>query len=253
MALRFFLSGSLWLLGWQQEAWRELDKAALLIDELDHPPSTAAFMAFKCFFYYYPRDTTRMIETARKLMELSEDQGFLLWFPVAKMYLGWAVVKEGNIEEGLKQMESGLQLFRQTGTSLTLVGVMAMYAEILGRAGRVDEALCALEDGMTQARQRKERLLEPELYRIRGEIELGQGDESAAAADFDRALEIAHGQGARSLELRTMMSKCQLLRKQGKKEEARWDLQKIYDSFTEGFDSKELIDAENLLIDLRTP
>ncbi len=64
---------------------------------------------------------------------------------------------------------------------------------------------------------------------------------------FQKAIDIARRQSAKSLELRAVMSLGRLWQKQGKKEEARQMLAEIYGWFTEGFGTKDLQEAETLL------
>ena len=70
---------------------------------------------------------------------------------------------------------------------------------------------------------------------------------SGAEACFNKAIDIAHRQGSRSLELRAVTSLSRLLRKQGNKYEARQMLEEIYGWFTEGFETKDLKEAKALL------
>jgi len=63
-------------------------------------------------------------------------------------------------------------------------------------------------------------------------------------------LAIAREQGARSLELRAATSLARLSRDQGKRAEARDLLAPLYAWFTEGFDTRDLIDAKTLLEEL---
>jgi predicted ATPase len=56
--------------------------------------------------------------------------------------------------------------------------------------------------------------------------------------------------GAKSLELRATMSLARLLDKQDRRDEARTMLAEIYRWFTEGFDTRDLIDAKALLSEL---
>ena len=71
-----------------------------------------------------------------------------------------------------------------------------------------------------------------------------------AEAYFLKALDIAHQQQAKSLELRAATSLAHLWRQQGKKEEARQMLVDIYGWFTEGFDTKDLQEAKALIEEL---
>jgi len=67
---------------------------------------------------------------------------------------------------------------------------------------------------------------------------------------FQKAIAIARRQGAKSWELRAVMSLSRLWQKQGKKEEARQMLAEIYGWFTEGFDTADLQEAKALLEEL---
>jgi len=71
-----------------------------------------------------------------------------------------------------------------------------------------------------------------------------------AEAWLQRALDVAHRQEAKSLELRAAMSLSRLWQQQGKQVEARQLLAPIYGWFTEGFDTADLQEAKALLNEL---
>jgi predicted ATPase len=68
-----------------------------------------------------------------------------------------------------------------------------------------------------------------------------------AQAYFERALDVAREQQAKSWELRAAMSMARLWRDQGKRDEARELLAPVYGWFTEGFDTRDLKEAKVLL------
>jgi predicted ATPase len=76
--------------------------------------------------------------------------------------------------------------------------------------------------------QTDERHREAELYRLKGELLLLQGDDAEAEASFHKAIEVARRQQAKSWELRATVSLCRLWQQQGKLEEARQLLTEIY-------------------------
>ena len=90
------------------------------------------------------------------------------------------------------------------------------------------------------------------MHRLKGELLLSQNHSKATEAQscFQRAIEIARKQSAKSLELRATMSLARLLAKQGNRDEARAMLTAIYAWFTEGFDTADLKDAKALLDEL---
>jgi hypothetical protein len=102
--------------------------------------------------------------------------------------------------------------------------------------------------------------LAPTSWRIKGELLLGKASSSAgrrspragrtaegAERSLRRALEIARAQEARSLELRAAMSLVRFSKERGENRAARELLRSLYESFTEGLDTGDLIDAKTLL------
>ena len=120
-------------------------------------------------------------------------------------------------------------------------------------AGRLDDALSALTEAAAAANQRGVRQSEAEIFRLKGDLLLRRdySDTAEAQRCFWRAIEIARKQSAKSFELRATMSLARLLAEQGKRDEARTMLADIYDWFTEGFDTADLLDAKALLDELK--
>jgi len=98
----------------------------------------------------------------------------------------------------------------------------------------------------------KESWYEAEVNRVAGEIALQMTEPNAAKAEtyFERALAAARQQQAKSWELRASMSLARLWRDQGKARQARELLAPVYGWFTEGFDTRDLKEAKQLLDEL---
>jgi len=89
-----------------------------------------------------------------------------------------------------------------------------------------------------------------ELLRIKGELILREGaPQVVTAADehFWHSLDWARRQGALSWELRTSTSLARLQHQQGRTQEARELLTPVYDRFTEGFETSDLMAAKGVL------
>jgi predicted ATPase len=97
--------------------------------------------------------------------------------------------------------------------------------------------------------QHEDRWWEAEIHRLRGVLLLRQPGMPQAEAEawLQRALDVAHRQEAKSLELRAAMSLSRLWQQQGKQAEARALLAPLYGWFTEGFDTADLQEAKGLL------
>jgi predicted negative regulator of RcsB-dependent stress response len=144
---------------------------------------------------------------------------------------GAAIAERGRAAEGIAHMENGIA---------TLGRSWPQYVCLLAKAyietGRIDDGLSALAETLASAESRDH---VSEMHRLKGELLLKRKDSDAAEAQrcFERAIEIARMQSAKSWELRAMMSLARLLASQGKRENARAMLSEIYGWFTEGFDT----------------
>jgi tetratricopeptide (TPR) repeat protein len=121
-------------------------------------------------------------------------------------------------------------------------------AEALAQTGRTAQALALVESrlGMPDGDW-----VTPELLRLKGELLLLQnGSAAEAEALFRQALAGARRQEALSWELRAATSFARLLRNQRRPADAIACLQPVYDRFTEGFGTGDLIAAKQLLDEL---
>jgi predicted ATPase len=118
--------------------------------------------------------------------------------------------------------------------------------------GRLDDGLSALTESLAIADEHEIRFYEGEAHRLKGELLLRQNDSNAPEAQscFERAIEIARKQSAKSWELRATTSLARLLGDTGRRAEAHTMLAEIYNWFTEGFDTLDLKDAKALLDEL---
>jgi predicted ATPase len=105
---------------------------------------------------------------------------------------------------------------------------------------------------MTAVEATKERWHQADITRMAGEIALKSPTPDAAKAEayFERALTVARSQQAKSWELRAAMSMARLWRDQGKRQQAHELLAPIYGWFTEGFGTRDLMEAKALLEEL---
>lgn len=116
--------------------------------------------------------------------------------------------------------------------------------------GDVDSGLKVIQEAFTGLETNDERDYLAEIHRIRGEL-LAAGGRPAKDVEsaFSEALAVARSQGTKSLELRAALSLGKYRLSQGaqQKAKARALVQSVYDGFTEGFDSPDLVAARAFL------
>jgi predicted ATPase len=195
------------------------------------------------------------MEPLKAALAQSAKYGFRMWLGLGTVNYGWALAEQGHLAEGIQQMRAGLAELRSAGCMSCLYRphYLGLLARALADAGEVDEGLRVLAEALAAAADIGERAHEAELHRLRGELLLmGPGDEAQAEACYARALDVARGQSARSLELRAAMSLGRLWQAQGRTGEARQMLTEVYGWFTEGFDTCDLKEAKALIGGLAT-
>ena len=102
-----------------------------------------------------------------------------------------------------------------------------------------------MNNALANSKASNERIVEAELFRLKGELLLARGSSSARQAEqaFRDAIEVAQGQGAKSWELRAVTSLTGLLTKTKRRKEARVILGEVCNWFTEGFESADFKNA----------
>jgi predicted ATPase len=114
----------------------------------------------------------------------------------------------------------------------------------------MEDASKLMAEAIIAAERSGEQVYGPELSRMRGEMQLLNGSLEAAEKCFRQAMDLAHQQGARLWELRATKSFALTLDKQNRRAEASNVLARIYNWFTEGFDTADLKEAKALLDEL---
>jgi predicted ATPase len=151
----------------------------------------------------------------------------------------------------LARLRQAIHDFTETGARIRLPVYLSLLAQACLKVGRLDEGLAALEQALTESLQNNEHWWDAEIYRMRGELMWVQGaDLSDVEAAFQRALEIARTQQAKSLELRAATSLARLWQANSRPAEAKQCLTQVYAWFTEGFDTPNLQTAQALIAQL---
>jgi predicted ATPase len=163
------------------------------------------------------------------------------------VYLGWTIAAQGDPEQGIAKIKEGLGIWRMTGSILATPMFLYLLADAHARAGQMEEARAAVNEALTLMNETEERVWEPEVHRLHGDLYLNESPEEAEK-HFQRALTQSREQHARSNELRAAISLAKLWHSQGKSQQAHELLEPIYTAFTEGFDTADLKQAKELLI-----
>jgi len=239
----------LWFLGYPDQALQKGYEIVKLAQGLSQPYS----LAWSCLIFsnvHQLRDEACAAqETLESLIALCTEHGLTGTLASATSLHGWALAEQGRHEEGIAQIHEDLAALRAPGAGLARPYFLCLLAEAYREAGRLDDGLSALEESLVAADEHENRSYEAETHRLKGELLLKQNNSNTSEVHrcFQRAIEVARKQVAKSWELRATMSLARLLRDAGRREEAFTILSDIYNWFTEGFDTADLKDAKALL------
>jgi predicted ATPase len=249
---RCFAAHTLWHLGYPDQALTRIDEALTMAQALAHPYSLALAHDYAAMLFQFRRAGSTAQESAGTAMALCTERGVAYYLAWGTIVQGWALVAQGQGEEGMSQMRRGLAAIRATGAELRRPYYLALLAEACGTVDQVGDGLAMLAEARAAMRNAGECWTEADLNRLKGDLLRRRSvvDTPQAEICFQQALDVARRQQAKSLELRAAMSLNRLWQRQGRRAEARDLLAPIYHSFTEGFDTADLQEARALLNEL---
>ncbi len=249
VAVLSYRSWALWFLGLPQAAvadtdWalrdaRAIGQAASLMYALTHASLTQTF----CGNYAIANAITD------ELVALASEKGTVFWKSQWMALHGQLSALTGKASRAIETITAGVAAYRSTGSTVWVPLYLASLARAYAGLGKFDDAWRSIREATSAIETTMERWWEAEVHRTAGEIALRapEPDTPKAQAYFERALAVARAQQAKSWELRVAMSMARLWRDQGKRQQARDLLAPVYGWFTEGFDTLDLKEAQDLL------
>jgi class 3 adenylate cyclase/predicted ATPase len=243
---------TLWILGYPDQGLARSQEAVTLAQQIAHPFSLAYALGFATMFHQFRREVRCTQERAEATIILTTEQGFPLWRARGAMLRSWALAHQGQAQDRSEQITQGLSSHRATGSELLLPYFLALLADAHGIRGEPEAGLTALAEALALVDTTGERVWEPALYRLKGELLLQQSSDNHLEAEtcFHHALEVARTQQAKSFELRAATNLARLWQQHGKRQDAYDLLAPVYHWFTEGFDTADLQEAQALLDEL---
>jgi len=251
MTLRAFLARVLWLQGFPDQAVRAADMSIREAQAIGHIMSLGYALALAaCPIALWVGNLSSAARYTEMLINHSSKHGLSLLSKFASRFQRVLALKGGDLGAGSRQRRAASDELAEPTVNFGFLLGLSEQAEALGDAGMVAEGLALIDAGIEQC---EPGWLTPELLRLKGELLLLQSQSAAAPTPeelFRQALDGSRQQNALSWELRAATSLARLLRDQGRSANAIACLQPIYDRFTEGFDTADLITAKQLLNEL---
>lgn len=241
-------SWALWILGYPEQAKRRSGEALALAEKLAHPPTLAYARFFAAAFHRYCRRLHPTWELLSATEALANEHGLALWQAAVLAMKGWIMSQEGQAEVGLQATIRGQSRVRAMGAELAYLRALPGLAESYARAGCIGEGLTTIDEALALTSGTGMVADLPEIWRWKGHLLEMSGASDEAETCFRQAMAVAQEQGARSWELRALLSLCRLWQGDARQKKALTALAELYSWFTEGFDELDLCEARALLV-----
>jgi predicted ATPase len=252
VAFRSYLARTLWFLGYPQQALEMNREAVSVAKQLSDPFSLVFAEHFLSNLHQLRGEVAAFRDTSEREIRMCAEHGFVYCLAHATINRGIAMAEEGRGPEAVVLIKQGFAAATATGAEVHRVDFLHGLTEAYSATGSLDDALDTLTKAFTIAQESDDLYISAELYRLKGELLLRRdfSNSSEAYECFQSGIRTSRDQEARSLELRLTTSLARLLARQGRDEEAHATLAAIYNWFTEGFDTLDLIEAKALLDEL---
>lgn len=261
-----YAAWTMWYLGYPDTASSRCEEALARARTLLDHHTLALALHFSAGLAQCSGDGKAVQSYANELLEISNKYGFVHWFACGTVIQGCASVMQGLFAEGIERIRGGLELWEaasaRLGVSNFLARLANAYAKAIERTTGGDkphllgEALGLVEKGLSISTDHNENYYRPELYRIEGELFVLRATQNPAQAEdyldeaersFRQAIELAHSQESRSLELRAVVSLSRMLVARRREDEATEVLLQILGWFAEGHNTADYLQARHVL------
>jgi tetratricopeptide (TPR) repeat protein len=239
----------LWFLGWPDQALalcaEALHRAQLLQDAF----SEAMARSIALRIHQLRGEHEVVADQSQAAIAFCKEHGFVHYLATSLILRGWATASHGNIDQGIAEINEGLEIGRTKGALIIETYALALLADACIRGERHEQALGFLRRALQILEQDGSPcFFAAEIYRLMAEASFRlSGNLPEAEQWISRGLNLARAQNAKSLELKLCLSVCDLYSGGDARHDAQLALRDVFESFKEGYDTSDLSRAGAVL------
>lgn len=222
---------------------RALERSAAI----GHLASTAFVHLHACVFHVMQGNLAGVALHAAGILEHLDNVALTHPMVTGQICRAWAAAENGDATASLDALDRGVAQWRAAGARCWLPLYLGLRSDLAFRLDRREEADCDLAEALAIAYSTGEQHFVAELTRRGAALLAASNRPDEARAQLQRALAIARQQGARLYELRAACDLARLWADRGERAKAADLLAPIHATFTDGFDTPDLVDASTLL------
>lgn len=248
------LARTRWLQGFADQA-REMTQQSFEA-VMAMPDGQTRFEVFRlavCPIAFVTGDLDAAERALASTAEITDSSNAIYWKFVVRCFESRLLIKRGEFEKGSIMLRTALESCDSGGWKPGYPEHLSVLAEGMAGLGRYADAVDVVNLALAAADSGGECWVNAELLRLKGDFRLRETTGHAADEAegwFREALQLARRQGALAWELRAAVSLARLLVGRERNNDAHQLLAPVYERFTEGFDTPDLVAARRLMDDL---
>jgi hypothetical protein len=198
------------------------------------------------------RELELVHERASGVLDVAEEHDYQIWRALALALQGAAMTGLGRPTEGLAQIDQGIALYQGLKTPPVFWPLLlSVRAGAFAAGGRPADGLPLIDEALEMTGQHN--TFYPEFALLRGDLLLALADADGAELCFQSVFDVAVEFGLRLPQLQAATRLTRLWRASGKSPDGTDMLRGVYQTFTEGFDTVDLVEARGVLDDVDAP
>jgi predicted ATPase/DNA-binding winged helix-turn-helix (wHTH) protein len=244
------LARTLWLQGRPEQAIDIARRTLRDAEALDHPVTLLIVLHWTASVFLYTGDLRSAEEHIQRIITHSQAHSLRPYIATGLGLKGQLAIRRGDTGVGIESIQEALEQLHAARYELFTTSFNVSIAEGLAAHGRFAEGLARLDEAVGQVHAKGDVVFLPELLRLKGNLCLemaGTGADEEAERWFLQSLESSRRLAARAWELRTAVDLASLLARKGQSGRARRLLQPVFEQFTEGFETADLVAARHVL------
>ena len=238
----------LWILGFPERAMERAARAEEASASLGHPSTRAYALHHVSLLYFFMQRMDLMAERGSELLQVANVNDYPIWRALALVHQGLAHTAFGEADEGIAQLEHGLELYQgETTPPVFWPILLTLQAAGYAMAGRIDEGLARVDEALSFFKDDDPISLEASILRADLLLALPEPDVVEAETRYEEAVSAAAERDLRMTHLRAATRLAALRQGKPLESEAIEALRTVYATFTEGLDTPDLVAARQVL------
>ena len=149
----FFLGRVLWHLGYPDHALTCAEQAVAIAAAVSHPVSRAGALSWAAALHQLRGEVRQTRELAETDLAVTTEEMLPFFRAHAMVLRGWALVGQGQCEEGIARLREGLVAYRVTGAELESSHWLGLIAEACRDTGQPEEGLRVIAEALDHVAQ----------------------------------------------------------------------------------------------------